>query len=234
MTKAGGSARPGKGVAQIVAALEEDIALGLLAPRERLVEEDLAARFVVNRHVIRQVLVELDSMGIVVRQPNRGAAVRDYSTKEVEQLWLVRTLVETCAAKLLPLPAPKSLIQDLRAIHERHCTAVDSGDLPRVFRENIEFHRVFFAACGNAPLTELIEQLQLKTHAIRSYSIANPKVLAAVRAEHAQLILLLQKGDRRHLVKLVGSHIQHSKDAYLELSRHRTGTPRRAAHMHAS
>ena len=115
--------------ADVAASLEEDIALGHLAPRERLVEEELAVRFKVKRHVIRQALIELDSMGIVVRQPNRGAAVKDFSAAEVEQLYLVRTLLETCAGKLIPLPAPSALIKELQSIHERHCAAVARGDL---------------------------------------------------------------------------------------------------------
>src|ERR1043165_9801722 len=60
----------GRGVADIVQRLEEEIALGLLSPRERLVEDDLLARFNVKRHVVRQALAELELMGMVIRRPN--------------------------------------------------------------------------------------------------------------------------------------------------------------------
>jgi DNA-binding GntR family transcriptional regulator len=220
--------RPIKGVAnsksafEIAATLEEEIALGHLAPRERLVEEELVERFKVKRHVIRQALSELDSMKIVSRQPNRGAAVKDYSAAEVEQLYLVRTLVETCAAKLIPLPAPAALVKELRLIHERHCAAVKRGDLRRVFRENLQFHKALFAACGNGTLTDVIEQLQFKTHAIRSYSIGNPQLLATVCAQHGRMIELLQLNQRQEFVDLLGQHILPAKNAYLEQSRHKT------------
>lgn len=205
----------------IAAALEEEIALGLLEPRERLVEEDLALRFAVKRHVIRQALLELDAMGIVVRQPNRGAAVKDFSLAEVEQLYLVRSLVEGCAANLIPMPAPAGLIDALRAIHERHCAAVESGDLRRVFRENLGFHKTLFAACGNVPLTEVIEQLHFKTHAIRSYSVGNPQILANICLEHARMIELLQTTNREEFANLLSRHIQPAKNAYLQQSRHK-------------
>jgi DNA-binding GntR family transcriptional regulator len=210
------------GAANIAASLEEEIALGHLAPRERLLEEELAERFQVKRHVIRQALLELDSMGIVVRQPNRGAAVKDFSVNEVEQLYLVRTLLETCAGKLIPLPAPRPLIEQLQLINERHCAAVGRGDLRRVFRENLRFHNTLFAACGNSTLTEVIEQLQFKTHAIRSYSIGNPQLLATVCAQHQRMIDLLQGIERDEFVELLGKHIQPAKQAYLEQSRHKT------------
>jgi DNA-binding GntR family transcriptional regulator len=208
------------GLTEVVCALEEEIALGQIGPRERLVEEELAQRFDIKRHVARQALAELEAMGIVVRQPNRGAAVRDYSAAEVEDLYVVRTLVETCAASLVSLPAPPALVRQLTAIHERHCAAGKKGDLRRVFRENLLFHKTFFAACGNTSLVEVIEQQAMKAHAIRSYSIGNPELLAVVCSEHATMIDLLKGNDRKRLVALVRQHIQPAKNAYLQLGRH--------------
>jgi DNA-binding GntR family transcriptional regulator len=213
------------GANEIATALEEEIALGLLAPRERLVEEELAERFDVKRHVVRQALVELDAMGIVVRQPNRGAAVKDFTSAEVEQLYVVRSLVESGAGRLIPLPAPPAVISELRAIHKRHCAAVERGDLRRVFRENLKFHRTLFAACGNTPLTEVIEQLQFKTHAIRSYSVGNPQLLSKACLEHARMIELLEEARRDEFVALLEQHIQPAKQAYLQQSRHRNARP---------
>jgi DNA-binding GntR family transcriptional regulator len=222
------------GLAEVVGTLEEEIALGQIGPRERLIEEELAQRFEIKRHVARQALVELETMGIVLRQPNRGAAVRDYSSAEVEELYVVRTLVETCAAGLVTLPAPPAVVRLLSAIHERHCAAVKRGDLRRVFRENLLFHKTFFAACGNASLVEVIEHLAMKAHAIRSYSIGNPDLLALVCSEHALMIKLLKGNDRKRLVALVGQHIQPAKNAYLQLGRHLERSPRPAVKLIAT
>ena len=214
------------GVADVVCALEEEIALGLMGPRARLVEDELIERFGVKRHVARQALADLEGMGLVVRHLHRGASVRDYSVAEIEQLYLVREMVEGRAAALIPLPAPPALIGELSAIHGRHCAAVVAGNLRRVFRENLLFHRTFFAACGNAPLVEVIEHLAMKTHAIRSYSIGNPTMLEAVCREHAEMIALLKGNKRERLVALVGQHIRPAKEAYLQLARHADHAPR--------
>ncbi len=50
-------------VEQLTCQLEEDIALGRLKPRERLVEDELMSRFDAKRNVVRQVLFELESWG---------------------------------------------------------------------------------------------------------------------------------------------------------------------------
>ena len=62
--------------AEVVRALEEDIIFGRLRAGRRLVEDTLMARFRATRHFIRQALVELERLGIVVREQNKGATVR--------------------------------------------------------------------------------------------------------------------------------------------------------------
>lgn len=209
----------GRGVADIVQRLEEEIALGLLSPRERLVEDDLLARFNVKRHVVRQVLAELELMGMVTRRPNRGAAVRDFTTLEVEHIYFVRDILERAAVEVMPLPVAAEVLKKLEDLHARHCAAVKASRLRQVFRLNLEFHQTFFDACGNAPLTEAISQFAFKAHAIQSYAIGDPNLLARVCKEHAQLIKLSRGTDRQALIELVAKHKQPAKMAYIEVSR---------------
>ena len=203
---------------EIVRRLEEEIVLGVLRPRERLLEEDLARHFDAKRHVVRAALAELETMGIVVRQPNRGAAVRDFTAEEVEQIYDVRDLLERHAASIMPLPASPELLAELRAVHARHSKAVEAHDPRTVFRANLEFHRVLFAACNNPYLAEQISQLALRAHAIRFHAITEPKLLERARKEHGLMIKYLESGDREKLVELVGAHIKPSKEAYLRLA----------------
>lgn len=205
--------------ADIVQCLEEEIALGVLRPRERLVEDDLMTRFQAKRHVIRQVLTDLELMGIVSRPPNRGAAVREMSPQEVAEIYFVRELLERTAVEVMPLPASSEVLAALSDLHARHGRAVRAGRLREVFRLNLEFHNVVFAACGNAQLAEAIRQFAFKAHAIRSYTIGDPRLLARVREEHALIIQLMREGDRKALIKVVAEHKQPAKLAYLEASR---------------
>jgi DNA-binding GntR family transcriptional regulator len=52
-------------VKQVANVLEEEIVLGWLQPRERLIEEDIASRFKVKRHVVREAIAELERMGSI-------------------------------------------------------------------------------------------------------------------------------------------------------------------------
>lgn len=192
--------------------------LGRLRPRERLLEEELARQFGAKRHIIRAALVELETLGIVVRQPNCGAAVRDFTAEEVEQLYDVCEVLERHAAQIIPLPADPSLLARLEEVQARHGEAVDVHDLRAVFRANLEFHRVMFAACGNRYLVEQINQLATRAHAIRFHAITDDTLLIRAHREHGLMIDDLERGERAKLVEILGEHIKPSKAAYLKLA----------------
>jgi DNA-binding GntR family transcriptional regulator len=141
---------------KIVRDLEEDIVFGVFHPKERLTEEDLMARFGLKRHVVRDALSELDSIGLVVRVPNRGAYVRELTPEEVIEIYEVREILEVAAAMRTPLPAPKEVVDVTKKIQGQHSEAVERHDLRRVFRLNIQFHREQFLACGNNKLVQSI------------------------------------------------------------------------------
>lgn len=206
----------GSTVPQIVRALEEDILFGLLHPRERLIENDLIERFDAKRHVVRQALAELDRIGLVERPPGRSVTVKDLKPSEVEQIYAMRELLETAAAAWMPLPLERATVKELTEIQKRHDAAASARDIRAMFRINIEFHRTLFAHCGNHYLSEQIELLGKKAHAVRSFSITQPEHIDSARQDHWQIIRALQKGDRAKLVSLCRDHIQVAKHAYID------------------
>ncbi len=203
-------------VDRVVSALEDDIIFGRLRPRERLVEDALMDRYGAKRHVVRQALDRLAGLGIVERERNKGCAVRDFAPSEVEEIYEIRGLLQDHAARRIPLPAPLALVESLTDLHDRHCAAVDAGDLRSVRHLNNQFHDTLFGACGNAHLVEAIAHYAWLAHAIRSYRIGDPDLLAQARIEHAQMIEALRTGDREVLVRLCVEHILPSKEAYLK------------------
>ncbi|MBA1157354.1 GntR family transcriptional regulator [Microvirga mediterraneensis] len=208
---------------QVAQALEEDIVLGWLQPRERLIEENLAARFEVKRHVVREAIAELERMGLVERVQNKGATVRMLSPTDVRQIYFVREALETLAAQQIPLPPGPETLAALTEIHEQHSAAVDRMDSRAAFRTNIAFHNALFGICGNPHLIELIRNLAQKAHGVRSYTAADPGHLAKAKEDHGAMIEALRASDRERLVQLCRDHLKPSRDAYIAALEQRFG-----------
>ena len=200
----------------VAARLEEDIVFGRLQPRERLVEEELAKHYEVKRHVLRQALVELERLGLVERVRNRGAVVKLYRAKEVEELNAVRELLEAHAASLIPVPLPAEALARLRAQQERHAAAVDRGDRREVFRANIQFHEELFSHCGNSALIDAIKLYAQKSHAYRSIFVNDRNYLRWAAGAHLEMIAAIEAADSERLIRLCREHLAPAKNHYIE------------------
>ncbi|MEB0135287.1 GntR family transcriptional regulator [Actimicrobium sp. CCC2.4] len=206
-------------VRKAIETLEEDIAFGYMHPRERLVEDELLERFGLKRHVVRQVLAELEQMGLVERKKNAGALVKSYTVKEVIDLYIVRDILETNCARQITLPVPPEKLAALEDIQRQHDAAVIDGNLHVAFRMNLAFHKTLFALSDNSILTELIALAAQRTHVIRSLTIVIPQILEQARQDHHQMIDALRTGNQDRLVELCRGHLLPSRDAYIEQHR---------------
>ena len=198
----------------LVNEIKQQIIFGRLRPRERLIEDELSIRFKASRHVIRSAFAELERIGLVTRRPNKGAIVRDFSVEEVEQIYEMRAILQAEAARRIPLPLPKPLLERIEKIHVQFTDATYQQELQRVCTLNNEFHRAIFAACGNRCLAEMIDRLWIETLGIRCYALGDPQMLARSLDEHGEILNALRAGDRHKLVKSVVDHIWPALEAY--------------------
>ncbi len=87
-------------VESVAAALRQEILSGERPAGERLVEQDLCARYGVARHSLRAALRALAAEGLVRVETNRGARVARLGADEIVELYELRTALEVEAARL--------------------------------------------------------------------------------------------------------------------------------------
>lgn len=210
-------------VRRTVEVLEEEIVLGYIYPRERLVEDDLRERFQLKRHVARQVLAELERMGLVERRKNIGALVKSFTLKEVTDLYAVREILETNCVRQIAFPVKSEDLEKLIAIQREHDAAVAKADARAAFHTNLAFHRALFRLSDNDVLNSAIEDFAQRTHGIRSVSVTRSSYLEQARAEHWEIIEALKNSDRERLVQLASVHLHPSRDLYIQQEKQRMG-----------
>jgi DNA-binding GntR family transcriptional regulator len=200
---------------EIVKAMEEAIIFGRLEPGTRLVEDVLMARFSVTRHFIRQALNQLERLGIVTHERNKGATVRSLTPTEVRQIYDLRELLQREAALRISLPADPTLIEKLEAIHVDYSRCIDQKLLRGVHDLNDAFHTTLFAACDNPYLVVAIKYYMHLSLPVRAKTISNPALMQVSCQHHAIMIDLMRGRDNWPLAQLCVDHIQPSKNDYL-------------------
>ena len=195
--------------------LGEDIIFGRLAPGTRLVEDHLIARFGATRHFIRQALHQLERTGIVVREKNKGSAVRSLTPREVRQIYEVRELLQRQAALRIPLPAPAPAIAELERLHEQYLRHLKARRFRGVHEANDAFHLTLFAACENPYLVESIKHYMWLSLPVRAKKTADVAHATAAARDHHVMIQLLKGRDSWALAQLCVDHLQQAKSDYL-------------------
>lgn len=201
--------------ADLAKLLGDDIIFGRLEPGARLIEDNIIARFGVTRHFVRQAFAELERTGIVVREKNKGVAVRSLSPREVAQIYEVREMLQRQAALRIALPASAAVVQQLEALHAQYRAHLDERNWRGVHEANDAFHLAMFAACGNKYLVESIEHYMWLSLPVRSKKTADYAHAEASFRDHALIIQLMKGTDSWALAQLCVDHLQGAKKAYL-------------------
>ena len=152
-------------------------------------------RFNAKRHVVRQALAELEHIGIVTREPNRGAAVRDFSAQEVEEICELREILQRRAAQRIPLPADAGADRPAAGDPGAATTRRSRG---AIRAPSTAPTRNFITRCSPPAAARIslpaIEHYAYLTRAMRLYPLVNRELLEQLRREHWAMIEALKSG----------------------------------------
>lgn len=203
--------------------LENDVIFGVYPPGSRIIEDRVMERYSAKRHAVRNAFSELEARGLLVRRPNRGVEVLDFTPDEVDALYDVRVILETAAADRTPLPCNPKVTDKLLDIARRHEQAVMDKDFRAVFWLNQEFHEVQYSCCGNPRLADLIGNHARAAQPIRVVKYDDADHMRSVVSQHFDIIKAMRGTSQEALVTAVRAHLPASAEAYRRLYNRRFG-----------
>lgn len=199
---------------QVADHLEDLILSGQLLPRERLGETDMAERFAVKRHVIRDAFKLLESKGLIEIKRYKGARVVSLSMKEISDVFDIRINLERFAYTLALDNMREEDFADLEAIAQTFLDSVDTASIEELSRFNTEFHNIIYKRADNIPLLEIINDLHIKLYITRFAAWDKRENIIQSGKEHLEFIDALRKKNLDVLNDLARRHIYNSKTAY--------------------
>ncbi len=141
----------------VLETLREAILGGVLPPGTRLRQEELATAFDTSRIPVREALRVLEYEGLVSSEPHRGFTVTSLDADEVEEIYDLRTVLETHAVRLaVPLLTDVDL-EELGAIFRDLMDAPDD-DTRLAARER--FYQRLYSVTTRPRLVGLIVRLR--------------------------------------------------------------------------
>jgi DNA-binding GntR family transcriptional regulator len=192
------------------------IIAGELAFGSRLRIDELATRYGVSHMPVREALRELHGEGLVVIEPNRGARVRPLHRGFVEDLFDIRSAIETMLARRAAERRNERHIAALTGAEDRLETLVAQGELLAVPAVNRDFHAVINDAAGNPGALDIVDRHWLLMAALWQQFGIDEGRFTSVIDDHRQLIRAIGRGDASSAATFMGAHIERAKHDLLE------------------
>ncbi len=207
--------RPESLAAQVCNALKNAIFAGRLQPGEALRELHLARSMDVSQSTVREALVQLERIGLVVREQNRRTTVTSFTKREVRERLEVRMALEEMAAAKAAVNLTREDLAVLEGLADRIERAGNRGDHFDYVQADIRFHRFLWQHSGSAVLATTLDQLTTPLFAF--LSVLHSAELKDLRTAkpHERLVAAIRSRNEQRIRKEIRAHIQGSYGRFL-------------------
>jgi DNA-binding GntR family transcriptional regulator len=178
---------------RVYSVIRERILDGQYGPGYRLVIDRIAEELAVSALPVREAVRRLEAEGLVVFRANAGAQVTPADPTLYEENMTVLALLEGYATARAVELAGDSLVEQLEAETDLMSQCIEHLDVLGFSRANQRFHAVFYAACDNPPLVDLLESTGRRLDAIRRTVFTHiPYRGTSSIADHREMIKLIR------------------------------------------
>lgn len=192
--------------------IQNDILSEAFRPGEWLKQADIESHYQANRFEVRIALSTLAAQHLIDHIPNKGYRVINPSDRERVELYEVRTILETAAARMVVQKASQEDINALAARIEEFTAAIDTHTTAELIKLNMAFHEQFYRLCGNSLLADQIQSLRQRGIPGRRGLWDSRAGIKASNEDHLQMIEALSNGDAEALVYVVYRHLNRWKE----------------------
>ena len=195
----------GEDANRILSELSTLISTGEYGPGYKLRQEALADQFQVGRWPIREALRLLTAQGLVTHEPNLGYFVARLHHDEVQQIYLMRRLLESAVLRDLR-PIDSATLAKLTELNQAMDSLTGMDSVADLRRLNTDFHFTILSLSPLGYVVEELARLARKTDGYRSMHLLDDSAREKIVQEHRLMIEALEKGDHDLLIQLMEGH----------------------------
>ncbi|WP_238582930.1 GntR family transcriptional regulator [Isoalcanivorax pacificus] len=200
--------------------LKQDIFDFRLLPGDRFTESDVADRMGVSRTPVREALFRLQRESYVEVLYRNGWRVRPFNFEYFENLYDVRTILETAAVKRLCEQEQGAVqLEDLKRIwlvpaSER------LTDMSSLSALDERFHEMLVEAAGNDEMARIHREISEKIRIIRRLDFTKPPRVEATYLEHGKVLRAIMQRRADEAQMMLRAHIEESRREVRKITLH--------------
>lgn len=205
---------------QIYEGLKHDIITGHFRSGDSLTEEQLARRYSASRTPVRQAAARAQQQGFVRYVPNKGYFVSLMNTRDVDELYQWRMLVEGTSAELAAKRQhPDTIIENLKRYACVPFVTGNKAKYARFIQADRAFHIGVARLTHNKFLIRTVEGIRDSVDRILYAAAAiDYSDYGGSLTKHEQILTAIIDQDWQSAKKLMLEHILESKARAYELT----------------
>lgn len=193
---------------QVYQLLRQALSSGELKLGRKIQEEELASKFNISRTPLREALSRLVQEGLLISIPFKGVFVREYTLREIQQLYELRSVLEVFAVRAACRRASDEELRQIAAhVDEPHNISTQEPELSKLLATNKSFHMAIAAVGKNDWLCSALETLHAHFGLLRLTNLQHPAEQERSVRDHRALVEALLARDEDKAVHLLETHI---------------------------
>jgi DNA-binding GntR family transcriptional regulator len=199
--------RPGSLKDAAYRAIKDQLVSGVMEHDKIYSAQHFAAMLGVSRTPVREALLQLANEGFLVCLEVRGFKVRQFSGREIRDVFETRQLIETfVVGRLLDQLTPddfRALRANLRSLAEH----ARRGNAHGFLEADKEFHMMLARRAGNQMLVAIMENVRNHIAIFGLKALAHQGRFQEVIREHRGILRALHLRDRKRALRAVRHHL---------------------------
>jgi DNA-binding GntR family transcriptional regulator len=196
--------------------IKEAIIVNELAPGQEVSESQLAKRFGMGKAPLRRALASLTQEGLVQPQSRRGYIIAPLTMKDIHDIWAIRLLLETEAARLAAGNVDEKYLKNIDHVCKKGFIHGDRTTQRAYLSANREFHLAICRFSENAHLSKIVEQLIDHMSRMLFLSIVVSQSADQWEHGHTALVTAIVNGDGDKAATTMKKHLESSRDSVLD------------------
>ena len=202
---------------EVYDSLKKSILLGKLMAGQRLIEEQIAHQIGISRTPVREAFHKLERDDLVSRLPKGGFAVRKFTEEDVEEIFGIRTALESYAASLATLHITPDKMTMLEKKVEESEKALGKGDYDKAVQLYTEFHDLLYKTSRSKKLAQMISNFSDYFQRYRPALLQTRNGFQFSIGDHRMMLQAMKKRNPALVEKLVRKHLVRGKEIVLKM-----------------
>ena len=167
---------------------------------------EVAQLFGVSAIPVREALKTLVGEGLVAHRPNAGYVVAQLSRGEINELYVVRGVLEAAALRAAVGSASMADVEEARKAVAALEKAILNGDMPAYHRESRRFHLALMAPCRMLRLLGMVESAWNLTEPVQPMRYVDSTARWRLHRDHEGMLAAFAERDTDLLLRLATEH----------------------------